>query len=430
MSTILTFLYNTLYEKTLDKNTYKILNNDIIRKIANELNHIDIISLCLSCKQNNLAIYDDEIFWQGKVKKHYSKVQFSKTWKNTHYLYSYNVFVKGDMFNIPYTTELCNFPHMEQMIKLPKMYSSTSVSCGKNLIAFIQNGELVIFYLKNPDANIRENPYINTNNRCDDKIISVEYCSNIKNAKQVCCANDFGFVLAGGQIYTFGYTQSKKYMLGYDDGIYSSWQPKLIPNFKNVSFIECSENHFAFIMGGEIYTWGRDHWGELGHDNIGLFEIPTKIENFTHVTYVSYGHSHTALIADARLYTFGSGDCGQLGHGNYDNLKTPKLVNNLENVTLVSCYTQYTVVVANNKLYFFGNVVFGYCCNKPTVIFEIKNISQIVPQRNKIYIIADNKLYNIYLGYVIKVEEVTHYTNIKSISAWGGHLAIITNNQY
>lgn len=96
------------------------------------------------------------------------------------------------------------------------------------------------------------------------------------------------------------------------------------------------EDHSALITDkGEVYTWGLNLDGQLGHQDRANLSQPTKI-NFDHkVSKIACGGGHTGLItADHKLFMFGRGRDGQLGRGGENESNTyraqPKQVTELE----------------------------------------------------------------------------------------------------
>ena len=84
--------------------------------------------------------------------------------------------------------------------------------------------------------------------------------------------------------------------------------------------ISCGGGHCgASTENGNLYTWGMNHYGQLGvGDTINRFK-PTKVLFFSQSRIANFdlGVIHSALITiDGHLYTWGCNDCGQLGTGN------------------------------------------------------------------------------------------------------------------
>ena len=69
---------------------------------------------------------------------------------------------------------------------------------------------------------------------------------------------------------------------------------------------------------GEVYSWGRGDYGQLGHGNKLHLELPKKIATIkpgkNPVSHVSCGRSHAAAITEeGTVFVWGQNDNGQLG---------------------------------------------------------------------------------------------------------------------
>ena len=51
---------------------------------------------------------------------------------------------------------------------------------------------------------------------------------------------------------------------------------------------------------GEVFTWGSNSWGELGHGDKKDRRVPTKVESLDGlvITKISCGPQHTAVLTD------------------------------------------------------------------------------------------------------------------------------------
>ena len=108
-------------------------------------------------------------------------------------------------------------------------------------------------------------------------------------------------------------------------------EPTLVAAFPKASSVAAGEDHSAGIApGGEVYTWGNAECGKLGHGSSMIrsaMSFPKQIGMETRVKKVNCGPLHTALIGNnGELLTFGAGWFGRLGHGDMNNQYTPKLV--------------------------------------------------------------------------------------------------------
>lgn len=101
-------------------------------------------------------------------------------------------------------------------------------------------------------------------------------------------------------------------------------QSHLVPNLVNTSNIDgkivnmvAGSNHSVILtMDGEVYTWGRNSEGQLGHGARKEQKQPTMILtlNDRHIVEVACGSDFTLVVdTSARLWGWGQNDGGQLG---------------------------------------------------------------------------------------------------------------------
>lgn len=94
----------------------------------------------------------------------------------------------------------------------------------------------------------------------------------------------------------------------------------------------------------DLYTWGRNDSGQLGHGNFDKYKLPTKVVSISNVIDVAAGYCHTACVDQkGDVYTWGYNDQGQLGHGNTDTFNLPTRVSPLKNIRKIEAGTYHTV---------------------------------------------------------------------------------------
>lgn len=137
-------------------------------------------------------------------------------------------------------------------------------------------------------------------------------------------------------------------------------QPKLIDvlSGSNVELVACGEYHScAVTLSGELYTWGDGTHcsAPLGHGSEVSHWIPKKVCGHMegiHVSYISCGLWHTAAVTSAgQLFTFGDGSFGALGHGDLSSTSIPREVETLRGLrtTKVACSVWHTAAVVELK---------------------------------------------------------------------------------
>ncbi|KAK6133677.1 hypothetical protein DH2020_032587 [Rehmannia glutinosa] len=146
----------------------------------------------------------------------------------------------------------------------------------------------------------------------------------------------------------------------------------------DVKNIACGKKHALLITKkGEIFSWGEEAGGRLGHGVETNISHPKSIDVLNGksiemvacgerdeslgsqkvgliegllVSFVSCGPFHTALLTSAgRLFTFGDGAFGALGHGNRDGVSIPREVESLKGLRTikVACGVWHTAAVVD-----------------------------------------------------------------------------------
>ncbi|GAV60665.1 RCC1 domain-containing protein/FYVE domain-containing protein/BRX domain-containing protein/BRX_N domain-containing protein [Cephalotus follicularis] len=137
----------------------------------------------------------------------------------------------------------------------------------------------------------------------------------------------------------------------------------------DVHQISCGVRHVALVTRqGEVFTWGEESGGRLGHGIERDFSRPHLVDFLavTNVDFVACGEYHTcAVTTSGDLFTWGDGthNAGILGHGSDISHWIPKRVTgSLEGLQVLSiaCGTWHSALVTSNgKLFTFGDGTFG-----------------------------------------------------------------------
>lgn len=174
--------------------------------------------------------------------------------------------------------------------------------------------------------------------------------------------------LANFQLYAMGSNLYQQ--LGIGKRYVQALQPMLVQAFdgKNISLIEVGQYHNAVYADNQLYTFGWNIYGQLGHGHIQSIEKPTIVEFFNdkRVKQIALGHAHTLVLCannmssyGTTLYVFGCNLFGQLGLGQYEHsnqkfLKTAiPLRFDLIDEPIVQVHSKYFTNVS-------GRVVFSY----------------------------------------------------------------------
>ncbi|RDX61814.1 PH, RCC1 and FYVE domains-containing protein 1, partial [Mucuna pruriens] len=156
-----------------------------------------------------------------------------------------------------------------------------------------------------------------------------------------------------GEIFSWGEESGGRLGHGVEMDVF---HPKLIDTLigMNIELVACGEYHTcAVTYSGDLYTWGdgTHNSGMLGHGNEVSHWIPKKVSgnlDGLRVSYVSCGPWHTAIVTSAgQLFTFGDGTFGALGHGDNSSTNIPREVETLKGLrtTRVACGVWHTAAV-------------------------------------------------------------------------------------
>ncbi|KAF8725607.1 hypothetical protein HU200_020147 [Digitaria exilis] len=168
-----------------------------------------------------------------------------------------------------------------------------------------------------------------------------------------CGVKHAALVTKNGEVFTWGEDSGGRLGHGTRE---DSVHPRLVESLtvSNVDFVACGEFHTcAVTTTGELYTWGdgTHNVGLLGHGNEIGHWIPKRISGALEslqVSYVSCGTWHTALITSmGQLFTFGDSSFGVLGHGDLKSISYPKEVESLSGLKTiaVACGVWHTAAI-------------------------------------------------------------------------------------
>ncbi|XVF39109.1 hypothetical protein PTKIN_Ptkin01aG0009000 [Pterospermum kingtungense] len=168
-----------------------------------------------------------------------------------------------------------------------------------------------------------------------------------------CGVKHAALVTRQGEVFTWGEESGGRLGHGVGKDVI---QPHLVESLAvtSVDFVACGEFHTcAVTMAGELYTWGdgTHNAGLLGHGTDISHWIPKRISGpleGLQVASVTCGPWHTALITSTgQLFTFGDGTFGVLGHGDRENVPYPREVESLSGLRTiaVACGVWHTAAI-------------------------------------------------------------------------------------
>ncbi|KAF8411664.1 hypothetical protein HHK36_004222 [Tetracentron sinense] len=168
-----------------------------------------------------------------------------------------------------------------------------------------------------------------------------------------CGVRHAALVTRQGEVFTWGEESGGRLGHGVEKDVI---QPRLVESLvvSNVDFVACGEFHTcAVTMAGELYTCGdgTHNAGLLGHGTDVSHWIPKRVSGpleGLQVASVTCGPWHTALVTSTgKLFTFGDGTFGVLGHGNRESVAYPREVESLMGLKTIAtaCGVWHTAAV-------------------------------------------------------------------------------------
>ncbi|KAL6010052.1 hypothetical protein ACLOJK_000483 [Asimina triloba] len=168
-----------------------------------------------------------------------------------------------------------------------------------------------------------------------------------------CGGRHAALVTKQGEIFSWGEEAGGRLGHGVDSDVS---HPKLIEALgnMNIELVACGEHHTcAVTLSGDLYTWGDGtyNFGLLGHGNEVSHWVPKRVNGPLEgipVSSISCGPWHTAVVTSAgQLFTFGDGIFGVLGHGDRKSVSIPREVESLKGLRTVraACGVWHTAAV-------------------------------------------------------------------------------------
>ncbi|XP_057857304.1 uncharacterized protein LOC131066540 isoform X2 [Cryptomeria japonica] len=158
--------------------------------------------------------------------------------------------------------------------------------------------------------------------------------------------------------------------LGYGDaiGIVDVIQPRIVKGTRDFHFVRvaCGAAHSLALTGsGEVYSFGQGTFGALGSGNREISSTPIHIDELwgLGIIQIACGENHSAALSvDGQVFTWGRGKYGQLGHGCVENEFKPVQVKGLADQMIVQviCGGDHTMAINNEgKLFAWGRGQWG-----------------------------------------------------------------------
>ena len=176
-----------------------------------------------------------------------------------------------------------------------------------------------------------------------------------------CNSNSSAGVKGDGTLWTWGYGEHGN--LGHnqpsDTNVVS---PKQVGTNTNWSYVSaCVDSTGAINASGEMYVWGLNNQGMLGHNNQTKYSSPVQVPGTTWAE-IAFGGGANGIYrkTDGTLWTCGANNDGQLGQNNETAYSSPKQVGTQTNWTQISTGIKQVWGLTNpGALYVWGEQIDG-----------------------------------------------------------------------
>ncbi|GAB9472899.1 unnamed protein product [Globisporangium polare] len=194
-----------------------------------------------------------------------------------------------------------------------------------------------------------------------------------KDVVQVSAGNEHSIVLCGdGTVFTCGYNDNGQCGVGVTNRVGNITEIHKFGEhaIAQVHAYNGCEHSVVVTEEGRAATFGYNYRGQLGHGNTTSENVPKLVRSLEAriVRLVSCSYYHTILTCDEvgggreYVYTFGRNDYGQLGHNDTIDRKVPHFIETLaeQHIVSVACGQYHTMVVSSSgKAYGFGKNDYG-----------------------------------------------------------------------
>lgn len=199
------------------------------------------------------------------------------------------------------------------------------------------------------------------NNQMSPK--QIEYFRGHK-VKAIAAGSEHTLVLTeAGEVYSFG--RGGYGQLGHGDNEDQSL-PKKVEALAGIKVKAIAAgDHYSLVLteAGEVYSFGYGLTGRLGHGDDENQSLPKKIEGLTGIIVkaIAAGGGHSLVLTEAgEVYSFGSGSLGQLGHGRDAHQRSPRQIAGLSDVKAIAAGGLHSLVVTEaGEVYSYGSGYYG-----------------------------------------------------------------------
>ncbi|XP_052272508.1 uncharacterized protein LOC127873013 isoform X1 [Dreissena polymorpha] len=172
-----------------------------------------------------------------------------------------------------------------------------------------------------------------------------------------------------GDLYTWGRNSLGRLGHGEQKASSQTSGPCKVATFATLQIkvlsVACGLNHTLALTQQGVYSWGSSAYGQVGLGTTHVYTRPMLIEELCGVvcSAIDCGQYHSLALTDtAQVYSWGWGVHGQLGHGDTEERLVPRCITALSNQSIVQIAGGYChTIVLNNQgeVYTFGCGFFG-----------------------------------------------------------------------
>ena len=209
-------------------------------------------------------------------------------------------------------------------------------------------------------------------------LIQIESLINIQS---IYCGSFFSLCLDfNGNVYSFG--NNLQGQLGHGDTVFR-FKPEKIQSLQDIIFISGGLQHsFCIDNKHNVYGFGNSSFGRLGINIQKNQLIPKLIPTPDEIKSIQCGYEHSLFLdVNNQVYSCGSSYYGQLGLGDFEKRYTLTLIPDLEDIIDIksSIFTSFCLD-SDRELFYFGEnispTLYSYCNN---ALHDTKKINK--PQK-------------------------------------------------
>jgi alpha-tubulin suppressor-like RCC1 family protein len=199
-------------------------------------------------------------------------------------------------------------------------------------------------------------------------------------ASQVAAGRAHSLALVGGSVYSWG--DNSFGQLGYgtfDTDRHST--PTLVRTLPPIAFLAGGrDSTYAISTGGDLYAWGANQYGQVGNGSSGSgAKVLTPTRVLTGALQVEAGADHTiAVTTSGSTYTWGRNRFGQLGYAGSTNRTRPQRVSALPAVAKAYAGRDHNIAIASSgAVYTWGRNDGGQLGRNPSTVLQSSTPTQV-----------------------------------------------------